>query len=319
MRSKEEMFNVGLEAPIAKGFKDDVSLIKYQMRPLSFLHDVSVLGSSTALERALDPDAFGDTYAAVVTAYQQAGKRAAKQAPWATGFSLGEERIAQFIRDHVTESIKRIADGQKTDVPAAIQKRISEGWSKAKIARELVGRKIGTQYYGGIIGLSGNGITSSDNARQQLMDLDKDYFNRRLRLKKYDRDIERAIKNGKPLSAAKIDEIVGSYQARLLESRAKMLALTEVTTAVNATKLRTFIKAATAAGVSLDQLEKTWHTVGDSHVRFTHRVLQGKNVTLSQKFISPSGAALEYPGDPSAPFDERAGCRCHMTIKWIKR
>lgn len=317
-RSKDELFSLELERPIRTGFKNDVSGIKLRMRSLDRLADADLLGSTTAIERIFDPSSFGETYEAVVSAYGKAGRLAARQAPWDTGFSLGETHIAQFIRDYVNESIARIAREQQVDIGARIQQRLSEGWSTARIVRELMGKKQGRNYQGGLIGLTERGIQSSDNALEQLLALDKSYFDRKLRPVKYDRIVEEAIRTGKPLTQTQLRDIIAAYQAKMLESRAKMLALMETTTAVNKTKLQTFIKAATAAGVPLDLLEKTWHTVGDNHVRFTHRALARQTVTLAQKFVSPSGALLDYPGDPSAPLTERAGCRCHMRIRWKK-
>lgn len=316
MRSKNEQFSIDLERPIRKGFVDDVGGIKFRMRPLSLIMDVDRLGTSTAIDRAFDPAAFGDTFQAVVSAYHISGRRAAKQAN--TSFSLGERQVADFIAEYVQRSIASISQSQKVDITVAIQQRLAEGWSPAKITRELLGRKVGTTYQGGLLGLSQNGIKSSNLARDQLLAFDKDYFNRKLRATKYDSLIEKAIRSGKPLTAKQLEAIIASYQANLLKARAKMIALMETTTAVNATKLRTFTKAANAAGVPLDLLDKSWHTVGDSHVRFTHKAMSTQVVTLTQKFVSPSGALMEYPGDPSAPLSERAGCRCHMSIRWDK-
>lgn len=55
---------------------------------------------------------------------------------------------------------------------------------------------------------------------------------------------------------------------------------------------------------------KTWHTQLDLRVRNTHRGMQGQKVLIDEKFHSPSGATLMYPGDPTAPLSETASCRC---------
>lgn len=58
---------------------------------------------------------------------------------------------------------------------------------------------------------------------------------------------------------------------------------------------------------------KTWHTRADFRVRPTHQGMNGQQVLIDSKFVSPSGATLMYPGDPTAPLEESANCRCSVT------
>lgn len=67
---------------------------------------------------------------------------------------------------------------------------------------------------------------------------------------------------------------------------------------------------ATAAGWS----RKTWRSQEDSRVRDTHRALDRTTVPMSEPFVSPSGAKLRFPGDPRAPIDEVANCRCWLRM-----
>ena len=60
---------------------------------------------------------------------------------------------------------------------------------------------------------------------------------------------------------------------------------------------------------------KTWRTAGDDQVRHTHRALNGRAVGYFEGFQSPSGAVLQFPGDPSAPISETSDCRCHVEYK----
>lgn len=319
MRNLDEQFSIQLERPVRRGFLDDVRTIKAGISPRQAALDIRRLGTSTSLDRIMTPDAFSETFMAMIDAYHKAGKRSIKQAPWATTFSVQDPEIIALIQRSVAESLSRVAQSSRTSLSTVIQARIAQGWTVASIVKELLGQKVGGQYRGGLIGLSDASIKSSDLARLQLQDLSKAYFDRKLRDPKFDRLIEDAIKSGRQLTPKQMADIVAAYQARLLQARAKMIALMEVNTAINATKLRTFVKAATAAGVSLDQLEKTWNNVGDDRVRHTHQVLGGQTVTLLERFVSPSGVMMEYPGDPTAPLEERAGCRCGMRIRWIKK
>jgi hypothetical protein len=63
---------------------------------------------------------------------------------------------------------------------------------------------------------------------------------------------------------------------------------------------------------------KVWHDRRDNRVRYTHAFLGSKSyashqVSADKPFLSPSGATLRFPGDPLAPVDETARCRCGLS------
>lgn len=62
---------------------------------------------------------------------------------------------------------------------------------------------------------------------------------------------------------------------------------------------------------------KTWHSKKDTRVRATHAFLgspkyEFHTVDIGQPFITIDGNALRYPGDPLAPIEETARCRCWL-------
>ena len=63
-------------------------------------------------------------------------------------------------------------------------------------------------------------------------------------------------------------------------------------------------------------LRKIWVSRGDEKVRLSHRRLHGDNRALDGDFFRWPGAGgvLAYPGDPRAPLDETANCRCHLVF-----
>lgn len=65
-------------------------------------------------------------------------------------------------------------------------------------------------------------------------------------------------------------------------------------------------------------LRKTWVTRGDSRVRPLHRRLHGKTRRFGQDFFRwpYMGARLRYPGDPEAPLEATANCRCVLWLSW---
>lgn len=68
--------------------------------------------------------------------------------------------------------------------------------------------------------------------------------------------------------------------------------------------------AQTAAAAAAGWRYKTWRTRKDSHVRDTHRELEGVKISLGESFHTRDGDTLLYPGDPTADIGNRIGCRC---------
>jgi 2'-5' RNA ligase len=85
---------------------------------------------------------------------------------------------------------------------------------------------------------------------------------------------------------------------------AQMLAETELTTLVNERSLQ--------AAQKNEAHYKVWQTMQDPKVRPAHAHVQGQTVPVSQPF-SVGGHLMMYPGDPSAPLNLTARCRCRMS------
>lgn len=66
------------------------------------------------------------------------------------------------------------------------------------------------------------------------------------------------------------------------------------------------------------RLRKTWITRMDSRVRPLHRRLHGRTRKIGEDFWRwpVSGARLRWPGDPEAPIDATANCRCILWLSW---
>jgi HK97 family phage portal protein len=80
--------------------------------------------------------------------------------------------------------------------------------------------------------------------------------------------------------------------------RAMMIARTETTSAANFSRLKQFKED----GV----LSHSWLSSRDAQVRDSHEELDGKVVAVGQDFKP----GLKQPGDPNAPVEEIANCRC---------
>lgn len=73
------------------------------------------------------------------------------------------------------------------------------------------------------------------------------------------------------------------------------------------------------AGAMPFTYRKTWHCVHDPRTRATHAFLGSPSyefhtVDLGKPFVTIEGNLIRFPGDPLAPIEETAHCRCHITI-----
>ncbi len=112
------------------------------------------------------------------------------------------------------------------------------------------------------------------------------------------------------------DRIAKSYRG-FSEARATLIARTETVAASNAASLG----AAKATGVP--NLEKEWVSSNDDRSRdgdpetTDHRDMDGTRVSIDSKFDVWSADGSDHmdgPGDPSAPVDQIANCRCTLAF-----
>ncbi len=159
------------------------------------------------------------------------------------------------------------------------------------------------------------------SARNKLENLDPKYFDLELRRKGSDSVVERAIRDGKPLSAETIDRLVTSYKSNALRYRGESIGRTEALQALNRSEYEATKQVVDMGAAPESAVQREWDSAGDKRVRFSHRALNGQRVGLNEPFVSPSGARMICPGDTSlgAGGDEVIMCRCRVrtVIDWF--
>lgn len=180
-----------------------------------------------------------------------------------------------------------------------------------------------------MIGLTSQQAQWLENARTELASGDparmRAYLERKLRDRRFDRTVMKALREGKPVSPVDVTKIVSRYSDRLLEYRGKTIALTESLTALSVSQDEASRQLIEASGLRSDQIVKRWISRLDGHTRDTHVSMDGQKASLDEVFVSPSGARMRYPRDSSlgAPADEIVRCRCVVSnsVVWegIKR
>jgi hypothetical protein len=130
--------------------------------------------------------------------------------------------------------------------------------------------------------------------------------------------LNRQNATGKPnerRSDAEINRMVRSYRNRLVDVRAEQIARTSATRVASQVQ-DLALEAAVQEGVlDPNKTVRVWNRISDDRVRDHHDVMEGQTSPLGGVFVDGKGNKLRYPGDPSAPIDTVANCRCTLTIR----
>ncbi|WP_296222042.1 phage minor head protein [uncultured Sphingomonas sp.] len=208
-----------------------------------------------------------------------------------------------------------IVDDQREAIRAVIEAGIEAGRGPRDTALDIIGRvdKAAGKRTGGIVGLNAPQAKARVKAGTELDELDPAYFERKLRDKRFDPMVKKAIEEGKPLSKADRERILTRYSDRLLKYRGDMIARTETIASLNAGRNEGIQQLIDAGRITENQVVKIWDSTGaDGRTRDTHLGMEDQRKRLGEPFISPSGARMMHPGDTSlqAPGSETINCRC---------
>lgn len=222
------------------------------------------------------------------------------------------ERVARELSSRL---VTRIIEDQREAIRAVIEGGIEAGRGPRQTALDIVGRvnKATGKREGGIVGLNAPQAKAWLKAGDELDALDPAYFERKLRDKRFDPMVKRAIAEGKPLSKADRERVLNRYQDRLLKHRGDTIARTETIASLNAGRDQGIQQLIDAGNITEDQVVKVWDSTGaDGRTRDTHLAMEGQRRRLGEPFVTPTGARLMHPGDATlaAPGSETINCRC---------
>ena len=293
-------------------------------------------GAITALEAGnvqaaldalhLDPAAYGPLQDAIQASYVAGGTSGAGFANSQTPsdvvirFNARNYRAEAWLREHSSTLITRIVEDQRNAIRQALTAGMERGVNPRTSALDIVGRvnRATGQRESGIIGLTAQQEQFARNARDELASGDpaqlRNYLTRGRIDKRFNRTVERAILEGRPVPAETIGKAVVRYRAGLLQLRGETIGLTEGLTSLQAAKLEAFRQAVESGAIQASAVKKKWRDAGDLRVRHSHMIMDGQTVGLEEPFRTPTGARLMHPGDTSlgAPASEIIRCRCDV-------
>jgi hypothetical protein len=220
-------------------------------------------------------------------------------------------RLEQFAITLTSTRIREIDQTTRDTIRQVLQRGLTAGDDPFAIARQIRSS----------IGLTRRQEAAVSNYERMLRALDPEALDRKLRDRRSDGTVERAIRADKELTEAQIRSLVDRYRDRYVKYRANVIARTESIRAVQGAQWELFQDMINKGQIDARQVRRTWIHTGDAHVRNAHLQIPSMNergVGQNETFASPLGPIL-YPGDPSALAANTIQCRCAVFARIIDR
>lgn len=279
-------------------------------------------GDISAAMRALNmaPEALDEVNEAVRQAFRAGASYQIGTAPTrlvrglAIRFQASNPRAVAYLERRAAAMVAEVVEEQRKVLRHVITEATRAQRTYSQVALDVAGRMDGNSRKGGLVGLLEREAQYVSNARAQLQELDSGYFTRTLRDKRFDRTVAKAIREGKPLAPAQIDQITGRYSDRLLAARGRRIARTESNAAMQAGRREATEQMIDRGEALPSEVTKEWRSSRDRETRDSHREVAG----TTRKWGEPFENGLQYPHEEGAPPAEVVFCRCtmHTTVDY---
>ena len=312
---------------VADAFMRAVEGLRTRARAQEAVAAIEALDIEAALEALdIDPAAFDEMLDKIREAHTEGGRFQAEAMPRRKGdgtaltvrYDGRADRAEAWVRDHSSQLVTRITRETEQVIRAALADSLARGANPRSALLDIVGRvnRATGRRDGGILGLSTTQAAAVTAARSELASSEaaglRNYLTRKARDRRFDRTIQKAIREGVAPPADKAANAITAYERRLLKVRAEAIGRVETMTALQKGKAEAIQQAIDSGKISAGDVTKAWRSAGDFRVRHTHARLNGTRVRFDGVFVTSSGAMMRHPMDTSlgAGVDEIAGCRC---------
>lgn len=249
---------------------------------------------------------------AVRSAYLQGGQSAAFGS---FGFDGNNPAALAWARDKAANLITSIGEESRQSARALIMDAIENPRSSRSVALDLVGRRVGQIRTGGVIGLSSSLTQAIIGARRKLISDPKAYLKLKLRDKRFDRMIRKAIKEGRALTASEVQAVMLAHESKALAYRGRVVAATEAHQALHAGQyeaMRQMVLSGAAEGFT-----KKWMHGLSADPRLDHLAMDGEVRPFNVPFIMGDGTPMQFPHDPAGGAEHSIGCKCVLVYREI--
>lgn len=220
-------------------------------------------------------------------------------------FDQVNQRAVEAMRLNQLRMVVNFTAEQTQVAQTAILRAIERGANPLEAAR----------LFRDSIGLTARQEAAVRNYTRLLEELNREALDRALRDRRFDRLVDRAIRNDQPLTREQIDRMTDRYRERYLKYRSEVIARTEALRSTHQGSKEMFDQAFDDGKLKRKDVSRQWLTAGDERVRGSHNDMDLQERGADEPFQSGDGIFLMYPGDPSAPGRETIQCRCVLTTR----
>lgn len=224
------------------------------------------------------------------------------------GFGLSNPVSVQAHAKNRLELVRQMTDTQRD----ALRRLLETGSVKGMNPRQTAIRMRES------LGLTSHQERIVANYRAELESPRPKFNPRKLRDRRFDRSVLRAIETGHPMEPEKIDQMVGRYRERWVKHRAETIARTESLRAVRGGQQGMWESLVQTGQIQPDAVRRFWVYTHDHRTRDWHRSTPGLNKegrAINEPFRTGLGNMLMFPGDPAAPGKETINCRCVLITR----
>jgi hypothetical protein len=208
-----------------------------------------------------------------------------------TGIDLLNPRVLDALKKLDDQVFLKMVIGTQESLQQVIERNLAEGLGHRAVARKAKE----------VIGLAPNQERAVSNFEKMLRDGNREALTRRLRDRRFDGTLRRALgPKGTGLTESQITKMVSANRRRAIASNA---ARHSKDAALDATRLGQRLSFEDAFSKGLANRSETWkrrHSVGDSNVRPEHAEIDGDEAQFDEPYLNGEIVA----GDSSI------GCRC---------
>lgn len=311
-----------LEPRVADAFADAIQAAR---RSIDFdaLIDALERGDLNAAIRLIDvPQALlFPLEDAVRAAYIEGGQMVAVAAPQALiGFGGNTPAAQAWLREMSSTRIQGIQQDTLEATRVALEAGRAQGMGSREIATMIVGKRVGNRREGGILGLTTQIADSIMSGRAKLLSGDPalmaEYLDLKLRDRRYDRTIKKAIAENRRLTVKEVDAILEAHKSKALLYRGQVIAKNETFSALEAGRREAVRQA--LENPEVESASKRWQHNLSQEPRIDH-IRKGAEPPrdFNAPFNMEDGAVMQYAHDPAGGPGNNANCRC-ITVYRIK-
>ncbi len=228
------------------------------------------------------------------------------------GFNGGNPSAVAWLAEKSGTMITQLSEDVLPIVRETLADAREKGQGARKTALDLVGRRnpITKKREGGVLGLNAPQARAVRTMRKQLENLDKGYFKKKLRDKRFDKIVRKAIEKGEPLTQTQINRIVSRYEDRQLRFRAENVARYETNASLTEGQFNGFQEMLQDGLIDGIDKEWKWNAGGQEQPRIMHQAMSGTVIDFQDDFIFLDGVVMAHPHDERGGAEHNMACRC---------